>query len=246
LNRLKRLVNHTTEQAKKAGYGGLVLIIDSLERMPLKILDDNQTNHHVFFLEHADQLKALPCHLVYTVPVSLLNNRNLGNAYSDIDLIPMVKISTPDGERWSTGRDLLYEMVSKRIEISSIFSDEDLVYKLVNECGGVVRDLMRLLLFAADYTAFNQKIGEPAIDKAIRKLRREYDDLIHQEDLPLLVEIARNPYVGGSERLSWLMYNRLVLPFVNAERWIELHPAVRESPKLRAYIKFKSQLEIND
>jgi hypothetical protein len=231
INRLTELVNDVSARAKKKGFKGLVIIVDSMEKMPLKLLNDQGlTNQSMLFVEHAEQLKILPCHLVATVPVSLVSDRNLGIAFTDIDLIPMVKIASPLQVPWDQGRNLLFEAVAKRAVIKNIFDNEHALYMLIDASGGVVRDLMRLLLFAADYTPINGKITEQSTLQAIRKLVREYDRLIHEEDIPVLQNVIRNPHLPSSVTLSRLMYNRLVLPYCNDETWIGLHPAVKNTP----------------
>jgi hypothetical protein len=238
LSRVNQLVDNITLRAKAAGHKGLVVIADSMEKIPFKRLDEHGlTNHALLFVEHAEQLKALPCHTVYTVPVSLLNDRNLGIAYSDVDLIPMVKIVTPEREPWEPGRDLLYQVVARRLDVGRLFAEPQIVYRLVEASGGVVRDLMRLTLFAADYTPTDRPIASEAAEKATHKLVREYDRLIHQGDLELLEKVARDVHIAASSDLARLMYNRLVLPFINEDNWVDLHPAVRQAATFRAHLK---------
>ncbi len=248
VSRLNMLVDNVREQAKKAGYHrGLVIIVDSLEKMMLKkIGEQRMTNHAMLFVEHAEHLRGLPCHTVYTVPVSLLHDRNLNNTYENVHLIPMVKVATPQHEHWDAGRDLLYQVVEKRLDIDAIFADSQLVYRLIDASGGVVRDLMHLILYAADYVPIDTRINEQAVEKAIRKLVRIYDLLIHKKDLELLLEISKNPHVGISSEMTDLMYNRLVLPYDNDENWRDVHPAVRQAATFRAYIRqqmVRQQLE---
>ena len=241
INRLSLLVNDITENARRVGFKGLVMIVDSLEKMPLKILDSSGfTNQSLLFVEHAEQLKAIPCHLVATVPVTLLNDRNLGIAFTEIDLIPMIKIATHQQNPWQAGQELLFDAVSRRVDVGALFTSPQLVYSLINATGGVIRDLMRLLLFAADYTPLEGSISEQAVESAIRKLIREYDRLIQQADLPTLVAVLKNPHLPGSSDLSRMMYNRLVLPYINDDNWKTLHPAVQASPTFRSFIDYQS------
>lgn len=238
IRRLNELVHDITHRAQKAGRRGLVVIVDSMEKMPIKMLDEQGlTNHALLFVEHAEQLKSLPCHLIATVPVSLLNDRNLGIAFTDIDLIPMVKVVTRDRSQAQEGRDLLFDAVARRADIPHIFTDPAVVYSLIDSSGGVLRDLMRLLLFAADYARLDEKIGQNEAEQAFRKLIREYDRLIQQEDLEVLLAVRRNPFTASSSTLSRLMYNRLVLPYFNDEQWVGLHPAVVEAPSFREAAK---------
>lgn len=232
---LKSLVDNVQIKAQENGFAGLVIIVDSLEKMMLRQVND-QTNHALLFVEHAEQLRSIPCHTVYTVPVSLLNDRNLVNFYEGVDLIPMVKVADAEREPSKIGRDLMYEAVTRRVNTTKLFEQPDLVYKLIDASGGVMRDLMHLLLFAADFTPRDGTITSQAVEKAIHKLVRLYDRLIHEEDLDLLLQISRNVHTGMSARLAKLMYNRLVLPYINDDNWRDLHPAVRETTTFRAYL----------
>lgn len=241
-NRLEEFISRVTDFINditvriKGTYKGLVLIVDSLEKMPLRVIRDEITNHSQLFIEHAEQLKSIPCHTIYTVPVSLLHERNLG-IYTNFDLIPMISIATPDRKPHQRGKDLLFEVIGKRVNIATLFENPALVYQLIDFSGGVVRDLLRLLLFAATFTPDEQtQISEKAVESAIRKLTREYDLLIHKEDLPLLVKLPANPHLAIDDKLAKLMYNRLVLGYINGKNWLALHPGVQNSAVYKAYL----------
>ena len=66
---------------------------------------------------------------------------------------------------------------------------------------------------------------------------REYERLIHQEDLDLLAQVHRERRLPGSAELSRLMYNRLVLPYFNGDRWMDVHPAVTAARLFRDHFK---------
>ena len=128
INRLTLLTDNVTEQARRKGFKGLVVIVDSMEKMHVKILDKHElTNDVMLFIEHAEQLKAFPCHMIATVPISLLSNCNMGMAFTDIDLIPMVKVVSPNGSPSAEGRDLLFRTVSLRAVIDNLFADSEVV-----------------------------------------------------------------------------------------------------------------------
>ncbi len=238
MERLNELTDDVTVQAVKKGYKGLVVIVDSLEKMNLTVLESGQTNHSLLFVEHAEQLKSLNCHVVYTVPISLLYDRNLGAAFTNVDVIPMVKITEDDGQTpCAAGRDLLFDVVARRMDVDAVFDRTETLRQLVVACGGVVRDLMRLIRFACDYT--DEHIDGESARRASVKMVREYERLIHREDLQLLAQVHRERRRPGSAALSRLMYNRLVLPYVNGERWMDIHPAVAAAPLFRDYFRLE-------
>jgi energy-coupling factor transporter ATP-binding protein EcfA2 len=241
MERLNELVNDVTVRAVKKGYKGLVVIVDSLEKMHLTILKSGQTNHSMLFVEHAEQLKTLNCHVVYTVPISLLYDRHLGVAFTNVDVIPMVRITESDGQTpCEAGRDLLFDVVARRMDVDAVFDRRETLRPLIVASGGVVRDLMHLIRYACDYAA-GEQIDGTAARRAIAKLVREYERLIHREDLELLAQVHRERLLPGSTALSRLMYNRLVLPYVNDDRWMDIHPAVADAPLFRDHFKLERE-----
>jgi len=237
MERLNELVGNVTVQAIKRDYKGLVVIVDSLEKMHLTFSKEGgHTSHSLLFVEHSEQLKALNCHIVYTVPISLLYDRNLGIAFTNVDVIPMVKITEEDGlTPCQKGRDLLFEVIARRMDVSAVFAHTDILRELVAASGGVVRDLMHLLRYACDYT--DERIDEESARRAIARQVREYERLIHREDLDLLAQVHRERRLPGSTELSRLMYNRLVLPYFNGDRWMDVHPAVTAARLFRDHFK---------
>lgn len=114
-----------------------------------------------------EALKKPTCHILYTVPISLLLNQNVADAFSDFEVIPMI---TPE-ER---GRKKLRKVIRKRISVEDVFEDASCVNQLVDVCGGALRDLLRVIHFACDET--DGTIGQDEVDRAIQKLVRQYDN----------------------------------------------------------------------
>lgn len=68
----------------------------------------------------------------------------------------------------------------------------------------------------------------------IRLSRRLLEDLDRWFAETVLTEEQRRDVTGSLNELSaQLLHHRLVLEYVNDERWADLHPAVRRSPRLR-------------
>ncbi|MCS7177736.1 MAG: hypothetical protein RML46_05320 [Anaerolineae bacterium] len=55
-----------------------------------------------------------------------------------------------------------------------------------------------------------------------------------ESDLERLAFIARERRVPGDETSARLLHLRLALGYQNDERWADLHPAVRRTPRLRS------------
>lgn len=233
VQRLNDLVDDARVRLGRKGWKDLVFIVDGLEKMHYAPLPDGQSTHSALFVAHAEQLKSIHSHVIYTVPISLVFNANLGDAFPDPTLvIPMVKLTESDGcTPYEPGRQALFEVVARRVDIAEVFESEDLVWQLIEASGGSVRDLMRLMRLAC-YGA-TDCIRAAHVGRAVQELIREYDRLVQDSDLERLAAIARERRVPGDDASARLLHLRLVLEYQNDERWADLHPAVRRTPRLR-------------
>lgn len=233
VQRLNDLVDDARVRLVRKGWKDLVFIVDGLEKMHYAPLPDGQSTHSALFVAHAEQLKSVHSHVVYTVPISLVFNANLGDAFPDPTLvIPMVKLTESDGRTpYEPGRQALFKVIARRVDVAQVFESEDLVWQLIEACGGSVRDLMRLMRLAC-YGA-TDRIRAAHVERAVQELVREYDRLVQDSDLERLTAIARERRVPGDDASARLLHLRLVLEYQNDERWADLHPAVRRTPRLR-------------
>jgi len=230
LRRMNDLLTAARKKVKQE-YAGLVVIVDGLEKMPYRQLEEfGQSNHSVFFLHHAEALKKPECHILYTVPISLLLNQNVADAFSDFEVIPMI---TPE-ER---GRKKLREVIRKRISVEDVFEDASCVDQLVDVCGGALRDLLRVIHFACDET--DGTIGQNEVDRAIQKLVRQYDYQVKEEDLDTLMQVHEQKHLPGSEASARLLHQRLILEYydTDGERRADVHPAARRAQRVQRALK---------
>ncbi len=221
IDRLNTLLLDARNQVRKNDHKDIVLIIDGLEKIHYRMLADGYSSHAHLFVLHAEQLKAPQCHIIYTMPISLAFNANLGNDFDDIQILPMVK-TNPDGIA------CLHEVIAKRIDIDKTFVKADFVDQLAELSGGVIRDLMRLVRLATDTD--KEKIGQAEIDYARATLIREYDRLLRDDELERLRWVRDHRRVTGDEAFARLLNLRLVLEYQNGERWAAPHPAVERIP----------------
>ena len=66
IERINEFIRAALPEIRKKGYRDLVLIIDNLDRIVLRVLDEKtgRTTHDALYLEHAEQLKAQDVHMV--------------------------------------------------------------------------------------------------------------------------------------------------------------------------------------
>ncbi len=221
MDRLNILIGTARETVQAEGFRDIVLIVDGMEKMHYELNKEGVSTHTDLFIRHAEQLRAPQCHIIYTVPISLAYNENLGADFDDIHVLPMVRTD-------AGGIAKLIELVERRVETQQVFSGPELLERLVRTSGGVVRDLMRLVRLATDTDA--DTITAADVDYALKTLRNEYDRLIRSTDIPILRRIKQERRISGDEEEARLLHLCLVLEYQNGARWAALHPAAAEIP----------------
>ena len=219
--KLNDLLLAARTQLQKKGYADLVVIIDGLEKMGYRPIKDNESTHSDFYINHAEQLNAPNCHIVYTVPISVTFSFNTRDYYTDrAFVLPMVKYQTPEGQA------KLIELIKKRLNVATLFENENLLVELINMSGGSIRDLFHLIRPCCE-TA-DSVIRQSDVGRAIRNLVKDYDRMLQKDFVPLLFEVQTDRRISadGDKKYEPLLRLRLVHEYENGERWAALHPAL--------------------
>ena len=231
LNDLNDIIGNLQDQIRSRGKAGLVVIVDSLDRIVPNPTADGRTTHSEIFVTHAEQLKAPRCHMVFTVPISLTVDQNLGSHYPlEPVMQPMVRVRERDGAECAGAVNDMVDAVGRRVALD-LFEREDDVRDLCLFSGGHIRDLMHLLTQATDYA--DERFTSQSVERAKKSLTRGYDRLVRDADLPKLVRIHRDKRLPSDEAFALLPYHLIVLTYQNGEEWADVHPAVRATRKFR-------------
>lgn len=228
---------------RRSGKQGLVIIIDNLDRISFRSLDDGQRNtHDALYIEHGEQLCGLRAHLVYTVPIAMFYSTQasiLRGIFPDHLILPMIKVRTRDGEPWPAGLAVLRDILARRIDLDQIFEAEALEL-LCSECGGHPRDLMIMVRYSCRYARnrFPKPLAIDAAEKAVDRLVNEYGRMIPEEHFPALGAVHRNKQIENDDAHRIMLHNLSVLEYVNgAPPWQDVHPIVLRLPKFKAVLK---------
>ncbi|MFM7364892.1 MAG: ATP-binding protein [Cuspidothrix sp.] len=241
---LTEALNKFIQNAKKnlpLGYSNLVLIADNLDRIVPIIQPDGRSNHDQIFIDRQNQLKALDCHLVYTVPISLLYSdraTSLTEIYGTPQVLPMIMVKTPDNQPYQPGIDKVMEILKKRLEkvdpnrdLVSLFESQDSLNQLCLMSGGHARNLLLLMKQALEYTG-NLPISKRALQRSISELRNTYKDTIHANQWEALANVYHTKEIVNNELYRNLLFNRPILEYhsQNEEgeinRWYDIHPLI--------------------
>lgn len=211
----------------------LVIIVDGLEKMSYKELDQGESSHSHLFIRHAEQLNAPQAHVIYTMPIALAFNSNVGNEFTaGVFTMPMIKYQhKPDEE--NKGEAKLIELVSQRMNLN-LFEGEndDLLKQLIAMSGGSMRDLFRLIRFSTE--TMNDTIKQSDVTSAIQTLAKEFDRLVHDDFIELLQKVkdSKNLPVDGDKLYEQLLDFRLVHEYENGERWADIHSILTQIKRL--------------
>ena len=81
---------------KQQGKEGLVVIVDNLDRVENTVKPFGISQQEYLFIDQGEYLKGLNCHLVYTMPRSLMFSNNFGRLYNrfgeDPNVLPMIPV----------------------------------------------------------------------------------------------------------------------------------------------------------
>jgi hypothetical protein len=119
------LLDEAVTRLRIKDYRDLVLIVDNLDRIVLRDLPDSQFNtHEHLFINRGAQLAQLRCHVVYTLPISLVFSPKataLVNVFGRRpDVLPMVKIIQSNGTDDPAGMDAMRAIVQRRLAAAQV------------------------------------------------------------------------------------------------------------------------------
>jgi AAA ATPase domain len=243
---LIKALNQFISDAKKhlpSSADQLVVIADNLDRIVPMVQEDGRSNQDHIFLDRSEQLKALDCHLVYTVPISMLySNRaaDLRNTYGDAQVLPMIMVQTPNNERFEPGINKVKELIAKRIGQvapnyaleSDVFDQPETLDRLCLMSGGHVRELL-LLMRAALKRTDSLPIPTKAVQRAITEARDTYRRTVENEQWEILAEVSQTKRIPNEDGYRSLLFNRCLLEYSyldangDRQRWGDVHPLIK-------------------
>lgn len=237
---------------EKLAPGKLLLIVEDLDK-----IEDLEQGRRLFF-EHRRQLLDVPCSMILTFPIALWYGQDDGVLNYPIRyLLPMIPVDSPpetikdlNPQKAERGRAVLRKIVFARLDETDDLISEEALEKLIDDSGGVLRDLLYVLREAAvsAQVAGRTRIEIGDIEGVGRELRSEYANRLGRpastqvtedttasdpikrvlgetEDWPKESAIAEED-VGTSADFKRLLQSLCILEY-DGDRWYDLHPLVR-------------------
>ena len=246
---LEALNEFIADARRKLGNPKLVVIVDNLDRIVPVSRAQGGTNHDEIFLDRSNQLRGLDCHMIYTVPISLIySNRSpqVRDTYGDCQVLPMLMVRTREGKNDPAGIAKVEELIQQRIStitpnlqlVPDVFDMPDTLTQLCLMSGGHMREVMQLMQAALSQTD-TLPINAYAVRWAISRARENYDAGVDESDWSRLVDVFKNKRVPNEDTYRRLLFNRFVLEYryMNEQqepvRWHDVHPLVQGLEEFR-------------
>jgi hypothetical protein len=223
----------------------LVIIADSLDRIVPIVLDPltKRTNHDEIFVERSGQLKALKCHVIYTIPISMAYfgiANELTDRYGLPEVLPMIRVRQRGETRllYEPGIEVLKQLIIQRVKtvlpnlaLTELFEQPESITDLCLMSGGNMRALM-LLLRTTFERANTVPIPPRAVQQAIARMRETYQTMILEEQWELLARVYLTQFLPNNEDYRRLLFDRCVLEYRQVGekeeiiKWHDIHPLI--------------------
>jgi hypothetical protein len=220
---------------------GLVEIINLMaadiqgneKRQPLILIDDLdkpdlELAKKIFF-ERQQIMFSLNCGIIYTVSSSLFYSQEIRTAQATEALfLPNIKVwahggtTEPDGE----GRYTLKTFIHRRIGQNLI--SEDALELIITQCGGVFRELTRLMRTAVDraISKNHSQVTLPDVRRATAEIRNEYRRILTKKQLDELAVINQTKTLQDPPEATELLQMLAALEYQNDSNWFDVHPVI--------------------
>lgn len=245
----QELLERSTKELQRQGQKGLVVIVDNLDRVDVGIKPSGRTQPEYLFVDRGEQLKKLNCHVVYTIPLTLIFSNDFSRLSGRFGVkpkvLPMVPVHNRSGGDCEAGLALLRQLVLARAFpsiapearlklIPKVFDAPETLDRLCRVSGGHVRNLLVLL-----YSCLQQE-DPPFSRECLENVIQEYrDDLlaaITEEEWKLLFQVVERQNVMGEEECQTLLRSMFVFEYRDQEgRWFAINPALIETKKYKTW-----------
>ena len=246
LDALNDVLGLARAAVRSADREGLVLLVDGLDKLVRRPLDDGSSNtHDRLFLDRREQLASLNAHVIYTVPINVLYSARcaqLEQAFGEHNLlIPMIRLRgdsrSPIGPE-NEGVKRMIEILNRRCVHAAVAYDDafeaDAPAYLVEMCGGHPRHLMMFIQSALNELD-DLPISRAAAEKAVRKYRNSLLRSVSDDAWAQLRKFS-DPQsdIPKDDLHQQMLYNLWVFEYMNGVPWWEVNPVIRTLDRFRA------------
>jgi hypothetical protein len=244
------LLEPAIQELKKQGKTGLVVIVDSLDRVDNTLKPTGRLQPEYLFVDRGEQLKQLNCHVVYTIPLVLIFSNEWGRLRNrfgvDPKLLPMVRVRSRDDSECKHGMELLRQMVlarafpdvspAQRLQfITEVFDSSETLDRLCQVSGGHPRNLLGLM-----YGCLQQQdppFSRECLEEIIRRQRDALVRAVDDDEWELLRQVGHNQMVRGEDEYQTLLRSLFVFEYQDEQGgWFSINPILGEAKQLKTEV----------
>jgi hypothetical protein len=245
----EELLQPAIETLKQQDKQGLVVIVDNLDRVDPRPMPSGRLQPEYLFIDRGEQLRRLNCHVVYTLPLSLIFSNEsetlkhrLGGGVEP-KVLPMVPVQQRDGSDYEPGIALLRKMVlarafpevddNQRLDlITELFDSSETLNRLCQVSGGHVRNLLGLL-----YRCLQEQDppwSRDLLEGVIRQARDHLPLAIDDDEWELLLQVVQQQNVRGEKEYHTLLRNLWLFEYRDEQGcWFGINPVLAETAKFK-------------
>ncbi|MEM6253420.1 MAG: ATP-binding protein [Cyanobacteria bacterium P01_D01_bin.156] len=258
IDALNAFITEAMQQTHQQTTEKLVLIVDSLDRIPPIKRENEPSNHEQIFVDRSEQLKMLECHVIYTVPISLVyssRGADLRDIYdAEIPVLPMVMVREQDGTVCESGLEAMRELVRQRVFynngladsaqlVGDVFESQETLDQMCLMSGGHMRNLMQMAQEAIKQSD-TLPITKRAARLAVTKARNVYRNTVNDDQWTLLAQVNKTKEILNEQAHRNLLFNRCILEYRYLDEendeiicWRDVHPLLRGVKEFRAALE---------
>lgn len=248
----QELLERARQELQRQGKAGLVVIVDNLDRVDARPTPSGRSQPEYLFIDRGEQLRKLNCHVVYTIPLSLIFSnesealkQRLGGGIAP-RILPMVPAKLRSGEDCPEGMALLKQMVMarafpdenpiQRIDlISDVFDSVETLERLCRISGGHVRNLLGLLFGCLQQQ--EPPFARTTLEDVIRRERDDRARAITDDEWELIFQVVQQQSVRGDTEYQTLLRSMFVFEYQDTQgSWFTVNPVLAETKKFQSWL----------
>ncbi|NEO96747.1 MAG: hypothetical protein F6K56_44240 [Moorea sp. SIO3G5] len=216
-------------------------------------MSKERTQPEYLFIDRAEQLKQLSCHVVYTMPLALTLSKEFGKLRNYFGtapkVLPMIPVRLRDDSECHEGMELMRQVIlaraflnlppEERIQaISKVFDSPATLDRLCTISGGHVRQLLQLIVDCLREEEL--PLSRTCLEGVIKQRVNELILAISDNEWELLNQVAKHKNVRGEEEYQILLQSLFVFEYhYQGERWFDINPVLREAEEFKATSRLK-------
>ncbi len=233
------LIGEAVLKLSKKKYGGLVILVDDLDKIARRPMDAARCSlAENLFIHRAAQLTGLGCHVVYSMPLELAYSHHrpeISKWYGGtVTVLPMTRVQQrpPNEDDDPAGLQAFRDIIDKRIvhansKFKTLFDSEGTRDEIVRLSGGQPFELMQLIRRGM---ARSLPIRADMIATLRAESARDYVWL-REAHVTILKEAAdggqvARPDEGREKLIGELLESRALLQYLNGDEWYRPNPAI--------------------